>query len=320
MEFSFKQSKQSNEFISQLSLGQVIKVTVKEKIGPNQFLIIFNDLQLTAVSDFDLISKSVWLKVNQLKPFPKLKLIIEDNESYLSSLFEYIDKNNLNYLNIPLSLSSFLELNKEKADPKIIYEFILWYIEKSYWSSFSDAIFLYLINRGITYQDLINVYSNNLFLKNYPNNDNKNTEIKLISSDEDLNNLSLNLQEMNFLPESVHLIEKINKHLTDSSFKLSMLCIISQFFKILIPVEIMKTNVSKKIAGFLNTKHFGKISFRYEEVLDRNEITFYFESFLFLNSLKPDLTNCLKNKKINLFLALYDKPNSINELKWNFQA
>ena len=75
-------------------MGQIIKVKVLERTGASQYLISYKNIRLNAYSEVDLLSKSVWLKVTQKTPMPKLQLIIEEIDNNLDELFTYINENN----------------------------------------------------------------------------------------------------------------------------------------------------------------------------------------------------------------------------------
>ena len=124
MDFTFNNNNQVNELMNQLQLGQVIKVRVLEKTSNSQYLIAYKNFQLTAASEVDLFAKSVWLRVTQKLPYPKLQIIIEENSSNISELLEYAEQRNLILPSIPKQLKHLISLNSEGVKITDLYDFI----------------------------------------------------------------------------------------------------------------------------------------------------------------------------------------------------
>ena len=290
--------------MAQLQLGQIIKVQVLENLGNSQYLISYKNLQLTAVSEVDLFAKSVWLKVTQKTPYPKLQIIIEENSSRINELLEYADKNNLIIPRIPKPISDFLTFYKGEINPHDLYDFINWYIEKLSWGVFTGFNYLFLANKGITFRELMSVYDCHYVYKNKDNQITTDMIVKLVATKSDLEGVDIDANLSEKIDKTLPIIENINQLFKDHSFQLSLLYIKHKSFVIIVPVEYLKNEVFEIIAGILKTKHFGKISFKYEKQDSKSEIFVYFESLLFLNSLKNELQNCLQGRKITLTLNI----------------
>jgi len=124
MDISFSNNTQVNELIGQLCLGQVIRVQVLEKTGQNHYLISYKNMRMTAVSEVDLLTKTVWLKLTQKTPFPKLQIIIEETDSGMTNFKGLFSDSKLTYLlNKGISIhqlmkfnGGFIFLQKQQAD------------------------------------------------------------------------------------------------------------------------------------------------------------------------------------------------------------
>jgi hypothetical protein len=236
VEFNFKNDSNANELISQLQLGQVIKVQVLEKTSPSQYIIAYRNYKLSAVSEVDLMTKTVWLKLTQKVPFPKLQLIIEENDSRFNKLLKYAEENDLLIFND-------------------------WYAEKLSWGMFDDVKLFFLLDKGVTIQEIMSAYQETVTTG-------EEIEEKLTVS----------------LLDDDTQIQRINDLLSSNSFKLYQLYIRYLSWTVLMPIEFMENKTSKIMSGLVKTKHYGKVSFKY--IVNKTELSLFFESMLYLNSLK----------------------------------
>ena len=291
MNFKFNNSAQAAELVSRLRLGQVIKIEVLEKLEHNKFKIQFRGLVLSAVSEVDLTTKSCWLKVTQLTPFPKMQIIIEDQNGYMSDLLSYADENDLDIPHIPNLLKTSLSTRSIKVNAHELYDFINIYTD---WSGISNFL-LYLQNfdfspDGITLADLNQFFSFSIIKKN----ENNLISSKLIYSEDDLENEPV-MQKNNY--NVLKILTKINNQLKNTTFKFALYSITQPKFNIILPVEcsFIENNVS--ITGLIKTKHFGKIF--YKNDLNK-KIFLSFENSIFMNAIKP----MIKNSDSQVFLSV----------------
>ena len=311
MNFTFN-SNQANELINRLQLGQIIKVQVLEKTSNSHYLISYKNLQLTAASEVDLFAKSVWLRVTQKVPYPKLQIIIEEEHGNINELFEYADQNSLSIPSISKQLKDFIACYEGGVPIHDLYYFINWYSEKVACGVFSDFDLLFLLNKGIAFGDLMLAYDD--FYLQVPKSDVQDAllDVKLLSTAEDIVGISIREK----LAPKIALIETINSYLCEHNIKLSLLYIRHSWLTLVTPVK----SFINGFTGLINTKHFGRISFRYEPFIDKTNISLVFESMLYMNSLKPNLMTSIDNNKINLLMSVQSISNAQVNLhnEWSY--
>ena len=276
MNFKFKNSAQANELISRLRVGQIIKIEVIEKSEHNIYLINFRGLVLSAVSELDLTSKSCWLKVTQLTPFPKMQIIIQEQNDFINDLFNFADENDLEIPMVPNQLKIQLSTISNRVNPRDLYEFLFIYTEWSTISNFMMNIKNCLISEdGITISD-VNQFFNFCLLKKNDENDIK-TSSKLLFSQND----NIDIDGINSI---LNILTKINKQIEKSETKLALLYTQHQKYTIIFPVECRSYGDNMEINGILKTKHFGKIIIKSEI---NKKIALSFENSIFMNAIKP---------------------------------
>ena len=346
MSFSLKNTRQSEELFSQLQLGQIIQVQVLEKAGVNQYLISYKNIELTAVSEVDLFSKSVWLKVTQKSPFPKLQLIIEENESNLKGLLEYTVANNLSLPPISNGLKGFLTSSTAPLDTKVLFDFLGRYYDKITWSIFNESVFLFLLKNGVSVGDLSEIIRDMVYLSvsndkinntppspphsaSYMGGTSDDFETRILTKKTDLEGLDKEVKSK--LTPLLIIIERVNEILGTQPSKLqqknqiSFLYLRHPLFHVALPIESMieKTGLITS-TGTIKTKHFGQILLKYNTrdkssiSTPKEEINLYFENNIFINSMKNDLEKCVKDKEIVLRLGLQTSqvPQYYNPRDW----
>ncbi|MCL2064278.1 MAG: hypothetical protein FWG98_07900 [Candidatus Cloacimonetes bacterium] len=343
MNFSFNISSQAEELIARLQLGQIIQVQVLEKSGNSQYLISYRNIQLTAVSEVDLLSKSVWLKVTQKVPFPKFQLIIEENESSLNHLFKYANENNLIIPYIPDSIKTYLSDTSTIVDIKgsQLYDFIDLYTEKLSWSVFNETDFMNLLSNGIPVDELLMLYNifpfsmgqeinksfSILSLSDILYGENMEVKGKILSSIKDLDDIESEYKNK-FMP-IMTVLEKINlvlnhkerfteKKVSENLNKISLLYIKHPLFFLILPIECTIDDSVEMFSSILKTKHFGSVLLKYTSNGKKTEIKMLFENNIYINSLKDNLAMCINGKDITLNLSLHPNimHNNYSQKEW----
>jgi len=319
MNFTFNSS-QANELLSQLRLGQIIKVQVIEKTGNSHYLISYKNLQLTAASEVDLFTKSVWLRVVQKAPYPKLQIIIEEDHSCINELFEYADQNDLLIPSISKQLKDFIASYGNEIQIHNLYDFINWYSDKVTWGIFTDFNLLFLLGKGMSFRDLTIVYDDFCLRAQNPDTEDFLLATKLLSTMKDIETISAEMSVKERLTVKIALIEKVNAYLCEHNIQLSLLYIHHSRLTLVIPVKLPMNSKSKLFTGLVDTKHFGKISFKYESFGDKVGVFLIFESGLFMNSLKADLTNCINKNNVDLLMSVQSTSNTQGNLhnEWSY--
>ena len=293
MNFKFNNSIEAAELVSRLRLGQTIKIEVLDKIEHNKFKIRFKGLVLSAVSEVDLTSKSCWLKVTQLTPFPKLQIIIEEQSGYMNDLLSYADENDLDLPHIPNSLKINIETYPTRVNAQELYDFISLYSE---WSGISNVL-LNLKNfnfskDGITISDLNRFFSSYNIEKNENNNSLKSS--KLLFSEEDID---IESAKQKNIYKNLKIITKINNNLKNTNFKLALYMIENPKYCIILPVECEFQKNTQSITGLIKTKHFGKILYKGELP---QKLILSFENSIYMNAIKP----LIKNTSTQVFFSI----------------
>ena len=282
MNFHFKNSTQAKKLIENLVIGQIIKIKVIEKTDKNQYTIQFQDIILTAISEIDLRTHECYLKVNQLTPYPKLQLIIAENNKHTENLFKYTQENNLTIPQLTEQLQNILQNIQTEHTPKEIYDFIIWHSENAIWNYTAETFIALLNENTISINDILNFYSIYQVIIN--ENENKTeTQTKIITQENE-KNIEHNI------PEKI--INKFHALPKTKNIKLAILYIDNDDTQIICPIQYTQNEQKKTIAGTLNTKNIGNITFKYYEKNSQNEITYKFQNSLFMNAaLKEIQTN-----------------------------
>ena len=277
MNFSFISNKQADELISQLQIGQIIKVDVLEKTSNTNYLISYQKILLTAVSEIDLRSKSVWLKVTQKVPFAKMQLIIEENYSNFKKLFEYAIEHKLILPNIPESFQKYLNFSTDETNVEDLFNFLQCYSDKIVWGIINESHFVEMLEYGITYKEILSVFSDSI-------------------------NIGCG-EKKNKVPPNV-VLEKINTALKPSKISISLLHIKYQpSLSFYLPMESIQDASFYTMMGTFTTKHFGKIAIVYNIKNNFPEIKLYFENNIYINALKDTLYDAVKNSNVKLHLC-----------------
>jgi len=299
MNFKFKNSTQATELMSHLRLGQIIKIQVLEKSGHNLYMISFRGLVLSAVSEMDLTSKSCWLKVTQLVPFPKLQIIIEDKKGFMNDLLSYADENDLEIPNIPELLKTKLISIPVKINIQELYKFIDIYAE---WSVISDLV-LHLDNYiisddGITISDLNQIFSFNVIVKNKEKVGKVSS--KLLFSVDELSNSEASYEN---ILNVLMILSKVNLQLTKSNIRLALFHIKYQNYEVILPVEYSLLRKNELIKGLFKTKNFGNIYFKNDL---SEKIFLSFENSIFMNAIRA----IVKKQDTPVFLSIQNPLNN----------
>ena len=308
MGVSFSNNSHVCELIGQMQIGQVIKVEVLEKKDSTHYLVSHRNIQFTAASEVDLFTKSVWLRLKQKHPIPKLQIIVEDNNSAMTGLLEHAEKSNLILPSIPKQLRDLLTNYQGRVNPHEFYGFIGLYTDMYGFGLFSDKLLVHLLNEGVSFGDIGFLYELNPPLPPFkkggdngcppltlPQEGNNSCSVKLLSVQDDIDGFVTEPMLKERLSTMMHIVENINILLVNHGLQIALLYINHPLFLTVIPVECVTHNVSKSMNGLVKTKHFGNIVFKYGCQVQKREIQFIFESGLYLESMKVLLNKYVKS-------------------------
>ncbi|MCL1827536.1 MAG: hypothetical protein FWG20_05775 [Candidatus Cloacimonetes bacterium] len=300
MSFSFKNSPHIENFCKQLHIGQVIKVEVLQRTAPSQYKISYQGFLLEAASEIDLLSKSVWLKVIQKKPYPLLQLIVEDADSTVDKLLEFATEKELQVPELTPIVTNMLKNSFTQEKQADLYDFICWLSQNNVYHILCKNMIEGIAGRDITTKEFLYLFAEDSSHSLEENTD-QQTEIsaKLLLSEVDIPSLYLAPFLYDILARKLQIIQKINSMMSPALCQLCLLCIECYLKIFILPVEV---TANKQVTGVMNTKHFGQILFVYQP--QKKDMAIYFESLLFINNLKKQLLSATHAMDISLRFAL----------------
>ena len=266
---TFNNNSQKEHLINKLQIGQVIRAVIKEKTAPSKYILLVDDIPLIAASEIDLLSKSVWLKLIQKTPIIKLQLIIEENSEIINSIFSYAISQNLPIISIPSNLSQILNTLSLTDKPADLYRFIKWFSKRFSWGDYHDQALFDMINKGVSIKDIVEIFD------------------------------SIDMNE--------HIISKIsivNNIINDTFYKLMSVDTHYSETSISIPIETFNHLESNILLGTVKTTHYGYIPFKLEIKAKINDLTMVFDNSIYLNAMKKEILNIIKDSNMNLNLLL----------------
>jgi len=300
--FRIKKNTQIEQITNQLHLGQIIKVDVLKKNASSNYIISYKGIELTAMSDIDLFSKLIWLRVTQKAPYLVFQLIVEDQQSRLNELFEYTNDNNLPVPEIPLSIKNLINNHFSEISVLDLYSFLNWFTKRCDQEVLSEQLIVSLFDKGFSINDFlsifvdINIKFNALMAQTITES---NFDFAIIKSLDDIKK-PLTSYLANTLQFKISIIERMNCLFEKEKFKLALLYIrIDQSVHIL-PVELTQSTIT----GSFITKHYGEIVYKYINHIKKREIAIYFDNLLFLNNLKNYILKATVNKPVSITLGL----------------
>ena len=265
---------QTDILLSLLQLNQIIKVDVLERISSTQYLISYKNIRLTAVSEADLRSKAVWLKVTQKTPIPKLQLIIEEKDSKIKGFLDFVTENNLPLPEMPAWI---LDLPIGSFKNNELYGFIKLQSQRANWGLFTDNHFASFISAGVSINDLDMVYNTG--------SDNSKRELleqhcftALLFDETDIEVLKPRVEALKRVNSIIFSIFDLN---SDIALYLYVIQIKNSF--IVIPME----RFMYKTSGLLCTKYFGNIIIN----IVLSKANFVFENNIYKNAFADVLVN-----------------------------
>ena len=311
--------------VSKLTIGQILPVSVIKKINQSQYLIDLNGVELKAVSEIDLLSKIVWVKITHLKPLLKIQVIVSDENSYLNDYYQYISDNELEFMEIPSNIMKLFDIESDNTNAKDLYNLSQWYFQKSSWGLLNDDFFKNIFKKCNYSKDGFSIFS---FLNDFYNfykckkvkSENFHTIIFFNNQNyEKYKHLLLNvfdnaLDETKFI-NYLSILGSLQNEDNDSS-DLGFLFARNESYNLIIPLECYKHQEINYLATMILTKHFEKISFKAETSGNENRIILYFENHILLNHFKEVFSHS-KEKASNAFCDIYlSLANDKNLYKW----
>jgi hypothetical protein len=322
MQFKFSSPVQAKEFATPLKKGQVLKVEVQVKMTDNVYMLAYKKFRFTAWSDVDLMDKACWLKVEAILPHPVFRVVIEDKSQQIEKLVDYALKNNhlLCKLNKNFKqILSKLSLSEEPID--LFYFYVLYDSLISISSLFPDMKPFFFKNRYVPLRNIMDFYRIDCRYYHKYNKLDKSS-FALIFKTEDLEKLNFwkeDMDDFDVLPflhdienynihaqiaQKVSNIEDINQCLSVPAFKLGVLYIEYEYYRVFIPVETYFEDNYLKISGSLvynplsglplNTNIF------FKSVIsnDISKITFCLENNTYLKAIESKCKKMLFDNKL----------------------
>ena len=307
MSLTFKNQAQADELISHLQIGQIIKVEVLEKINHSQFLISYQNITLIASSSLDLLSKTVWLKVLQKKPYPQLQLIIEENHNSYCNLLAFVQQEQLILPELIPSVVQFLKTLEHQIPPLEIYQFVLWYLEELSYGIIEEETATALQTIPISLKEIIVALdsffqSQNIHLLNPRLSiNNKENELKILLSTKELLDIFKDHSFIDSLLQKQEIIQRINQYWLDVKQNFFLGFIKYSWCFVVFPLLIEQVTNGMVFKNVFRTKHFGTIAIHYQNLQDKSEINLLFENLLYLQTVKKYL---IKQNYIKFFNLL----------------
>lgn len=117
-----------------LKTGMMIPVFIENKISDNYYQIRIKNVRLNAFSEVNLFNSSVFVRVKEVNPIPKLQLIFCDAKFSMQNFnMDDIEQLNPQDLQLLFSLNPFLNLN-QKNPPNNVKQLIQYAKVKSFFS------------------------------------------------------------------------------------------------------------------------------------------------------------------------------------------